>query len=69
VSALVTVALAASTMNVHAQGVGTVRSPTIWQLDNEADGAVRALTPRGIAVFVLEYRLREYGHPASLQEK
>ena len=35
---------------------------------NEGEGAVRALTPRGVAVFILKYRLAEYGHPAPLQD-
>lgn len=35
---------------------------------NEGEGAVRTLTPRGVAVFILKYRLVEYGYPAPLQD-
>jgi acetyl esterase/lipase len=35
---------------------------------NEAAGAVRALQPLGASVFVLKYRLSEYGYPAPLQD-
>ena len=35
---------------------------------NEAAGAVRALQPLGVSVFVLKYRLAEFGYPAPLQD-
>lgn len=35
---------------------------------NEAAGAVRALQPLGVSVFVLKYRLAEYGYPAPLHD-
>jgi acetyl esterase/lipase len=35
---------------------------------NEAAGVAERLRPLGVAVFVLEYRLKEYGHPAPLQD-
>ena len=37
-------------------------------MDNEVAGAVRHLTPLGVAVFALKYRLSDYGHPAPLQD-
>ena len=37
-------------------------------MDNEVAGAVRHLTPLGVSVFALKYRLSEYGHPAPLQD-
>jgi len=37
-------------------------------MDNEVAGLVRHLTPRGVAVFALKYRLSEYGYPAPLQD-
>ena len=37
-------------------------------VDTEAMGAVDLLSPRGVAVFVLKYRLAEYGHPAPLRD-
>lgn len=37
-------------------------------MDNEVLGAVRTLTPKGVAVFALKYRLSDYGHPAPLQD-
>jgi xylan 1,4-beta-xylosidase len=37
-------------------------------MDNEVAGAVRQLTPLGVSVFALKYRLSEYGHPAPLQD-
>jgi xylan 1,4-beta-xylosidase len=37
-------------------------------LDNEMAGLTPRLTARGIAVFVLKYRLSEYGHPAPLRD-
>jgi acetyl esterase/lipase len=35
---------------------------------NEAAGVVRALHPLGVSVFVLKYRLAEFGYPAPLQD-
>ena len=35
---------------------------------NEAAGVVRALQPLGVSVFVLKYRLAEFGYPAPLQD-
>jgi len=37
-------------------------------MENEVAGAIRWLTPRGIGVFALKYRLADYGHPAPLQD-
>lgn len=37
-------------------------------ISNEADGLAERLTKRGVAVYVLKYRLAEYGHPAPLQD-
>jgi acetyl esterase/lipase len=35
---------------------------------NEGEGAARALAARGVATFILKYRLKEYGFPAPLQD-
>jgi acetyl esterase/lipase len=35
---------------------------------NEAEGVAARLSARGIAAFILKYRLVEYGHPAPLQD-
>ncbi|MCX6552838.1 MAG: alpha/beta hydrolase [Acidobacteria bacterium] len=35
---------------------------------NEGEGVARRLTAVGVTVFVLKYRLVEYGHPAPLQD-
>jgi len=35
---------------------------------NEGMGAVKWLNPLGVSVFVLKYRLQEYGHPAPLRD-
>ena len=35
---------------------------------NEVDGLAPMLTARGVTVFVLKYRLAEYGHPAPLRD-
>jgi acetyl esterase/lipase len=37
-------------------------------VSNEGDGAARWLNSLGITVFVLHYRLAEYGHPAPLRD-
>ena len=37
-------------------------------LDNEIQGLVKELTPRGVAVFALKYRVAGYHHPAQLQD-
>jgi len=37
-------------------------------IDNEGIGVQRTLTPLGVSVFILKYRLVEYGYPAPLQD-
>lgn len=37
-------------------------------IENEGMGAVRWLNAIGVNVFILKYRLQEYGHPAPLQD-
>jgi xylan 1,4-beta-xylosidase len=37
-------------------------------MENEVAGIVRLLTPKGVGVFALKYRLADYGHPAPLQD-
>ncbi len=43
-------------------------SYTRLAIDNEGGGAVDRLTRHGAAVFVLKYRLADYGHPAPLED-
>lgn len=45
-------------------GGGYVRISVV----NEGLGAVKWLNPLGVHVFVLKYRLKEYGHPAPLRD-
>jgi acetyl esterase/lipase len=37
-------------------------------ISNEGEGVTRRLTAIGVTVFILKYRLVEYGHPAPLQD-
>jgi acetyl esterase/lipase len=37
-------------------------------ITNEGLGAVKWLNPLGVSVFVLKYRMKEYGHPAPLRD-
>jgi acetyl esterase/lipase len=37
-------------------------------ISHEGEGIARRLTAVGVTVFVLKYRLKEYGHPAPLQD-
>lgn len=43
-------------------------SYTRLAIANEVDGIAPVLTARGVTVFVLKYRLGEYGHPAPLRD-
>jgi acetyl esterase/lipase len=56
--------IANGTAVIMCPGGGYVR----LAVSNEAMGAVRWLNPLGVSVFVLKYRLQEYGHPAPLRD-
>lgn len=56
--------IANGTAVIMCPGGGYVR----LAVTNEGMGAVKWLNPLGVHVFVLKYRLKEYGHPAPLRD-
>jgi acetyl esterase/lipase len=56
--------IATGTAVINCPGGGYAR----LAIANEADGVARRLTAAGVTVFILKYRLAEYGHPAPLQD-
>jgi len=56
--------IANGTAVIMCPGGGYVR----LAMTNEGMGAVRWLNPLGVSVFILKYRLQEYGHPAPLRD-
>jgi len=57
-------AIANGTAVIMCPGGGYVR----LAVSNEGMGAVRWLNPLGVSVFILKYRLQEYGHPSPLRD-
>lgn len=56
--------IANGTAVIMCPGGGYVR----LAMTNEGMGAVKWLNPLGVSVFILKYRLQEYGHPAPLRD-
>ena len=56
--------LATGTSVINCPGGGYTR----LAISNEGEGIARRLTAVGVTVFVLKYRLKEYGHTAPLQD-
>jgi len=56
--------IANGTAVIMCPGGGYVR----LAMSNEGMGAVNWLNPLGVSVFILKYRLQEYGHPAPLRD-